>query len=70
MKTLSLVVLISGSGSNLQAIIDAIESKQLNAQISAVISNRPDAYGLTRARQHDIPMIQLRDFASLVQLVQ
>ncbi|MCP4075161.1 MAG: phosphoribosylglycinamide formyltransferase [Gammaproteobacteria bacterium] len=59
MKTLSLVVLISGSGSNLQAIIDAIESKQLNAQISAVISNRPDAYGLTRARQHDIPAISL-----------
>ena len=59
MKTLSLVVLISGSGSNLQAIIDAIDSQQLNAQISAVISNRPDAYGLTRARQHDIPAISL-----------
>jgi len=59
MKALSLVVLISGSGSNLQAIIDAIESKQLNAKISAVISNRPDAFGLTRARQHDIPAISL-----------
>ncbi len=59
MNTLSLIVLISGSGSNLQAIIDAIESKQLNAQISAVISNRPDAYGLTRARQHNIPAISL-----------
>lgn len=66
MKALSLVVLISGSGSNLQAIIDAIENGQLNAKISAVISNRPDAYGLFRARQHDIPAISLdhKQFAS------
>lgn len=56
---LSLVVLISGSGSNLQAIIDAIESGQLNANISAVISNRPDAFGLTRATKHNIPTISL-----------
>lgn len=59
MKKLSLVVLISGSGSNLQAIIDTIESGDLNAQIVAVISNRPDAYGLTRAGQHGIPAISL-----------
>ena len=59
MNKLSLVVLISGSGSNLQAIIDAIENGRLDAQIKAVISNRPDAYGLTRARQHDIPAITL-----------
>ena len=59
MKPLSLVVLISGSGSNLQAIIDAIEAGMLNAQIRAVISNRPDAYGLTRAREHGIPAISL-----------
>ena len=66
MGTLSLVVLISGSGSNLQAIIDAIESGQLKANISAVISNRPDAYGLTRAKQHNIPTISLdhKQFAS------
>lgn len=57
--TLSLVVLISGSGSNLQAIIDAIESGQLKAEISAVISNRPDAFGLTRAKKHNIPTISL-----------
>jgi len=59
MKTLSLVVLISGSGSNLQAIIDAIENGELKAEIKAVISNRPDAYGLKRARQHSIPAISL-----------
>ncbi len=57
MKKLSLVVLISGNGSNLQAIIDAIESGDLNAQIQAVISNRPDAYGLKRAQRHNVPAI-------------
>jgi phosphoribosylglycinamide formyltransferase 1 len=59
MKPLSLVVLISGSGSNLQAIIDSIEDGRLNAQIKAVISNRPDAYGLQRAREHGIEAISL-----------
>lgn len=59
MKKLSVVVLISGSGSNLQAIIDAIECGELNAEIRAVISNRPDAYGLTRAKQHAIPAISM-----------
>lgn len=43
------VVLISGNGSNLQAIIDAIDNQQLPIDIAAVISNRPDAYGLERA---------------------
>jgi len=52
---LPIVVLISGSGSNLQAIIDAIENGSLHADIRAVISNRSDAHGLDRARQHGIP---------------
>ncbi len=51
---LTLVVLISGSGSNLQAIIDAIREQGLPARIGAVISNRADAYGLERARQAGI----------------
>ena len=46
---LSIVILISGSGSNLQAIIDAVENQQLNAEIKAVISNQPEAHGLIRA---------------------
>lgn len=50
-----LVILISGSGSNLQAIIDAIPAYGIPAQICAVISNRVDAFGLTRARQAGIP---------------
>lgn len=53
-KTINLVVFISGNGSNLQAIIDAIESKRLNARIAAVISDQPDAYGLQRAKNHNI----------------
>jgi phosphoribosylglycinamide formyltransferase-1 len=52
---LPIVVLISGSGSNLQAIIDAIAAGQVNAKIRAVISNKADAYGLKRAQQADIP---------------
>ena len=47
-------VLISGRGSNLQAIIDAVQDGRLVARIALVISNRPDAYGLERARQAGI----------------
>lgn len=58
-KTLSLVVLISGNGSNLQSIIDQIELGLLDAKIVAVISNRADAHGLTRACLHNIPGLVL-----------
>lgn len=54
---LSLGVLISGSGTNLQAIIDAIEHGELKAVIQIVISNRADAYGLTRAQNHGLPTV-------------
>lgn len=57
MKKKSLVILISGSGSNLQAIIDAVATKQINATITAVISNRPSAYGLERAAEANIRTI-------------
>ena len=61
-----IVVLISGSGSNLQAIIDAVSAGQINGQICAVISNRPDAYGLTRAADAGIESLVLdhREFES------
>ena len=52
-------VLISGRGSNLQALIDAIAAKRLNADLSVVISNRPDAAGLERARQAGIETLVL-----------
>lgn len=47
-------VLISGSGTNLQAIIDAIEAGKLDARIEVVLSNKGDAHGLVRARKHGI----------------
>lgn len=47
-------VLISGSGTNLQAIIDAIEAGKLDAKIEVVLSNKGDAHGLVRARKHGI----------------
>jgi phosphoribosylglycinamide formyltransferase-1 len=49
-------VLISGSGTNLQAIINAIEAQRLDARIEVVLSNRADAYGLVRAKKHGIPV--------------
>jgi len=52
-------VLISGRGSNLQAIIDAIADKKLNAELSVVISNVPDAAGLERAKQRRIDTLVL-----------
>ncbi len=51
---LPIVILISGNGSNLQAIIDAIHAG-LPAEIRTVISNNPQAYGLSRAREAEIP---------------
>jgi len=48
-EKISLVVLISGGGSNLQAIIDAIKNGQLDAEIKTVISNNVSAGGLDRA---------------------
>ncbi|MCP4407435.1 MAG: phosphoribosylglycinamide formyltransferase [Gammaproteobacteria bacterium] len=54
-KVASIVALISGGGTNLQAIIDACASNQLNAEIKAVISNQADAYGLQRAAKASIP---------------
>ncbi len=50
-----LAVLLSGNGSNLQAMIEAIEAKKLLAKIVVVMSNKPDAYGLVRAQTAHIP---------------
>jgi len=59
-------VLISGGGTNLQAIIDAIAAKKLDAEICVVLSNQADAYGLARAKQHGIATAVLdhKSFAS------
>lgn len=53
--TARLAVLISGNGSNLQALIDAIRMKVLDAEIVLVVSNRKEAFGLVRAEKAGIP---------------
>lgn len=58
-KRIRLVVLISGRGSNLQAIIDEALRGDLPVDLRAVISNRPDAFGLERAWREGIPAIIL-----------
>jgi phosphoribosylglycinamide formyltransferase-1 len=52
-------VLVSGRGSNLQAIIDNIEQGLLGAEIAVVISDQADAYALERARMHNIPGVHV-----------
>lgn len=51
----NIVVLISGNGSNLQAIIDACRANKITGNVVAVLSNKADAYGLERAKLADIP---------------
>lgn len=64
--TLRVVVLISGSGSNLQALIDGANNGELPIEIAAVISNRPDVFGLTRAKDAGIvtQVLDHKGFAS------
>ena len=50
-----LAVLVSGNGSNLQAIIDACAAEAIDAQVVVTISNRPEAFGLQRAQRAQIP---------------
>lgn len=59
-----IAVLVSGSGSNLQAIIDASERGEIPCRVGIVISNKADAYGLVRARNHGIPteVVSHKDF--------
>ena len=62
---LNLGVLVSGRGSNLQAIIDTTEAGELPARVTVVISDKAEAYGLERARNHGIPAVHInpKDFA-------
>lgn len=65
-RQVSIGVLISGSGTNLQAIIDAIEAGKLDAKIEVVLSNKEDAQGLARAQKHGISteILNHKNFAS------
>ena len=57
--TQRLVVMVSGGGSNLQAILDACADGRLDAEVVAVVSNRDDAYGLERARLAGIDAVHV-----------
>lgn len=59
-KLLKIGVLVSGSGTNLQAIIDRCQDGSLPAVVSCVISNKEDAFALERARRHNITAICLK----------
>lgn len=63
-RPINIAVLLSGSGTSLQNIIDRIDNGELHAEVSVVISSREDALGLGRARKHDIPAIAVpsRDY--------
>jgi len=59
MEKLNLAVLCSGGGTNLQALIDAVENGELSAEIKIVISNNSNAFALERARKHNISGLHL-----------
>jgi phosphoribosylglycinamide formyltransferase-1 len=66
MATLELGILVSGSGSNLQAILDAISQGRLDARVRLVISNRSDALAIERAKRANLPtlVVSHRDFTT------
>ena len=66
LRKIGIGVLVSGSGSNLQSIIDHIEGGKLDAEIRIVLSNNPEAYALERCTKHRIPtaVVDHRRFAS------
>ena len=62
-------VLISGGGTNLQAVIDGCENKSINGEVRVVISNKENAYGLERARNHNIKAICEKDEDKIIELL-
>jgi phosphoribosylglycinamide formyltransferase-1 len=66
LQKIAIGVLVSGNGSNLQAIIDRCEEGTLDAQIKIVLCNNPEAYALERCRKHSIPamVINHHEFSS------
>ncbi|MBS6534218.1 phosphoribosylglycinamide formyltransferase [Peptoniphilus harei] len=62
----NIAVLISGGGTNLQAIIDNTENNYINGKIKIVISNREDAYGLVRVEKAGIPGLCIKDDEELI----
>lgn len=65
----NIAVLISGSGSNLQALIDAVNNKEINGTIKVVISSNPDAYGLTRAKDNKIKALYEKNEEDIIKIL-
>lgn len=65
-KKVKVGVLASGSGTNLQAIIDACEKESISAEVAVVLSDKEDAYALKRAEKHKIPhfFVNPKNFSS------
>ena len=66
---LNIAVLISGGGSNLQSIIDGCESGYINGKVKVVISNKDGAYGLERAKKHNIKAIVEKNEDEVIKLL-
>ena len=62
-------VLISGGGTNLQAVIDSCENKTINGEVKVVISNKSEAYGLERAKNHNIKAIYEKDEDKIIEIL-
>ena len=62
-------VLISGGGTNLQAVIDGCENKSINGEVRVVISNKENAYGLERARNQNIKAICEKDEDKIIEVL-
>ena len=66
----NIAVLVSGSGTNLQAIIDACVNNEINGSVKVVISNRKKAYGLERAKNHNIKALWIKDEDEIIKTLQ
>ncbi|WP_455103540.1 phosphoribosylglycinamide formyltransferase [Peptostreptococcus sp.] len=65
----NIAVLVSGGGTNLQSIIDAVEAGRINGQIKLVISNKEGAYGLERAKSHNIRAVFEKDEQAIIDIM-
>ena len=65
----NIAVLVSGGGTNLQSIIDAVEAGKINGQIKLVISNKEGAYGLERAKKNNIRAVFEKDEQAIIDIM-
>nr|WP_314514658.1 phosphoribosylglycinamide formyltransferase [uncultured Peptostreptococcus sp.] len=65
----NIAVLVSGGGTNLQSIIDAVEAGKIKGQIKLVISNKEGAYGLERAKNHNIRAVFEKDEQAIIDIM-